>query len=247
MVFLFIPMLIILMLVLFILVLTLFIAKSKNRGNYAEDEYIPGEIYNYSIQERYFTIEALNMKLIILPLIVSFVTVSLLFGIIIMAETEIPVLSDTGKEIMNGYAVWFIQFIIIQLMFFILFALFKKIQITVENGTLYINGVIQDIRYYQVKKIFAENSLFYLKTERKLWILLPSTTEGLRKYPRKDILKKQTEELNNNIDIIERILSGSDAEYKKFGIIRNLLFGFGGTFILLTVISLGMLMSKYYL
>ena len=190
MVFLFIPMLIILMLVLFILVLMLFIAKSKNRGNYTEDEYIPGEIYNYSIQERYFTIEALNMKLIILPLIVSFVTVSLLFGIIIMAETEIPVLSDTGKEIMNGYAVWFIQFIVIQLMVFMLFALYKKIRITAENGTLYINGVIQDIRYYQIRKIFAENSLLYLKTERKLWILLPAAAEGLKKYPKRDQKRK---------------------------------------------------------
>ena len=247
MVLLFIPMMIILMLMLFILVLMLFIAKSKNRGNYTEDEYIPGEIYNYSIQERYFTIEALNMKLIILPLIVSFVTVSLLFGIIIMAETEIPVLSDTGKEIMNGYAVWFIQFIVIQLMVFMLFALYKKIRITAENGTLYINGVIQDIRYYQIRKIFAENSLLYLKTERKLWILLPAAAEGLKKYPKRDILKKQTEEINNKLRTIEKILSGSDAEYKNFSWIRNRLLGFGGIFVLLALVSIGMLITKYYI
>ena len=246
MVFLFIPMLIILMLVLFILVLTLFIVKSKNRKNYIDD-YIPGERYNYSIQERYFTIETLDMKLILLPLIVSFVTVSLLFGIIIMVETEIPVVYDTGKAIMDGYAVWFIQFIVIQLMVFMLFALYKKIRITAENGTLYINGVMQDIRYYQVRKIFAENSLLYLKTERKLWILLPAAAEGLKKYPRKDILKEQTEEINNNVRIIEKILSGSDAEYKNFSWIRNRLLGFGGIFVLLAVISMGMLITKYYI
>ncbi len=244
MVFLFIPMLIILMLVLFILVLTLFIIKSKNRESYTTGEYIPEERYNYSIQERYFTIEALNMKLIILPLIVSFVTVSLLFGIIIAVETEMPVLSEMGKEIMDGYAVWFIQFIVIQLMVFMLFALYRKIRITAENGTLYINGTVQDIRYYQIREIFAENTLIYMKTERRLWILLPAAAEGLRKYPRKDILKKQTEEINNNVRIIEKILSGSDAEYKNFSWIRNRLLGFGGIFILLTVILIGMLITK---
>ena len=116
----------------------------------------------------------------------------------------------------------------------------------VENGTLYINGAIQDIKYYQIKKIFRENTLIYLKTERKLLILLPVTAEGMRKYPRKDILKKQTGELNSNIEIVEKILSNSDAEYKKFYTVRNLLISFGAIYIFSIVAALGILISKYY-
>ena len=167
-------------------------------------------------------------------------------GAIILAESEMAVLSDIGKIIMDDYVIWLIQFIFIQMAFFMLLALYKRIKLTVENGILYINGTIQDIRYYQIKKIFAQNSLLYLKTDRKLWILLPTTVEELSKYKREDILKKQTEELNNNIEQIEKILSSSDAEYKKFSTIRNMLFGFGGMYILSAVISMGILISKYY-
>ena len=233
--------------VLLILSFSFFIIKSsKKQGKYMTDEYIPEKKYGFSIQERYFTLEAVSMKPMILPLIVAFITISVLFGIIIVVETEVPVLSDIGKEIMDDYMVWFFEFIFIQMAFFILYALHKRVKITSENGKIYINEVMEDIKYYQIKEIFGENTLLYLKSERKLWILLPTTVEGLRKYPRKDILREQTKELNDNIVKIKKILSNSDAEERKFSIVRNLLLGTGGIFILLTVVIFGMLISKYY-
>ena len=223
------------------------IRKPRNKKRYIKEEYIPKKQNSWSMHERYFTIETINMKIMLFPLILSFIIMTLFMGAIILAESEMAVLSDIGKIIMDDYVIWLIQFIFIQMAFFMLLALYKRIKLTVENGILYINSTIQDIRYYQIRKIFAENSLLYLKTERKLWILLPAAAEGLKKYPKRDILKKQTEEINNKLRIIEKILSGSDAEYKNFSWIRNRLLGFGGIFVLLALISIGMLITKYYI
>ncbi|WP_253347336.1 hypothetical protein [Sebaldella sp. S0638] len=237
--------LIIIMIMIFTFVFFI-ISKSQKKGRYETDEYLPHKNSGYSAREREVTIETVSMKLIISPLILTFILISFLFLTIIIVEVEIPVLSDIGKEIMDDYIMWLMQFIFIQMAFFILFAIFKRIRITSENGVLSIDGKMQNIKYYQIKKIFAENNLVYLKTDRKLWILIPSTTEGLSKYPRRDVLKQQTEELNSNLEIIEKLLSNSDAEYKNFSSIRNLLFCFGGTFLFLAVTSIGILISKYY-
>ncbi len=239
--------LILIMIIMAVLIFIFFIMrKSWDKKRYTTEEYIPKKQNGWFMHERYFTIETINMKIMLFPLILSFIIMTLFMGAIILAESEMAVLSDIGKIIMDDYVIWLIQFIFIQMAFFMLLALYKRIKLTVENGILYINGTIQDIRYYQIKKIFAQNSLLYLKTDRKLWILLPTTVEELSKYKREDILKKQTEELNNNIEQIEKILSSSDAEYKKFSTIRNMLFGFGGMYILSAVISMGILISKYY-
>lgn len=238
-------------LLLFIIILTAIIMifllkKSKNLEKYTGDNYTFGKTDSCYTQSRYFTIEALSLKLVILPMLVAFIAGSVFFGIIFIIETETPVLSDIGKEIINNYSVLFVQFIVFQMMFFSLYALFKRIKITVENGTVYINNVIQDIRYYQIRKIFVDSNLLYLKTEKKLWILLPFAPESFRKYKRKEILREQNEEINRNVAIIEKILVNSDAEYKIFKSIRNLFIIFGGVFILCTIILFGMFVIKYY-
>ena len=225
-----------------------FIMKNPaKKGRYETDEYKPEKRNGFGIYEGNITLLTISVKLIILPLIVTFVTVSLLFLIIIAIETEIPVVSDIGKKIIDSYAVWSMQFIMAQLLVFMLWAIFMKIRITVENGVLTINEKEQNIRYYQVKKIFAQNTVIYLKTEKKLWILLPATVEGMRKYPRRDVLKKEQEKLENDIKVLEKFLLHGDGENKKFMWIKGLLFIFGGTFILLTMICIIMLIGKYYL
>lgn len=220
---------------------------SPKKGRYETEEYKPEKRNGFSIYEGDVTLLTISVKLIILPLIVTFITVSLLFLIIIAIETEIPVVSDIGKKIIDSYAVWSMQFIMVQLLVFMLWAIFMKIRITMENGALTINGKEQNIRYYQVKKIFAQNTVIYLKTEKKLWILLPATAEGMRKYPRRDVLKKEQERLENDIEILEKFLLQSDGENKKFIRLKSLLLIFGGIFILLTMICIIMLIGKYYL
>jgi hypothetical protein len=106
-----------------------------------------------------------------------------------------------------------------------LYLLYSRTKITWDNG-LIIADKPADILYFEVKKITATAYFIYLQSKDRLWILVPATSEEMKKFKNIKVLNRELAFNETQIQQLKHNLRQSGVQEKKFSLVtKYLIFG----------------------
>lgn len=148
---------------------------------------------------------------------------------IIMAITEIKnqPIALQARVIIDAITSWqswkYAPFAFIAI---ILYIIYSRTKITWDNGLL-IGDQPADILHFEIKRVTGTGTFLYLQTKDKLWILMPVTSEELKRFKNINVLNRELASNKTQIQHLKHNFMQLGAQEKRYNLfIKYLAFGF---------------------
>jgi hypothetical protein len=174
-------------------------------------------------------LKCLNLKNLYYLLGTLFWAFTLFFITMAISESKNEEMALSARSLIDGLtnqSGWkYSPFVFMGVM---LYFVYNRTKITWENGVL-IAGKPRDILYFDIKKVTRTATLLYLLSKDKQWILVPGTSEEMKKFKDINVLNEQLAFNEIQIEQLKRNLLQSGAQESKQQLIPAYVYlGFAG-------------------
>lgn len=184
----------------------------------------------------------LNFKYLLAGVMVSIIGMSLFILILVLSyqfKNEYTFIKNINRYFDDNTSGFFMGIMLLSFGFIALSIMLRKNLLISDSVYLYnmFGKTKLDIREYQIKNYLSNSFVLYLKTDKKLYMLLPATAEEFKRYPNRINRADETKALYGKLEYLEKVLLRRGILKREFEILRKIIFGLSIFILLVTILT----------